>query len=184
MGYLSQDHIMESVRLSHGPKIVLLVIAKHVNDQAKHLECWPSISRLSELAGMSERNTQRILKDLAEQKYISVLEKGNGKRSTRYRLNIDYRELITEPSGMTGCHPSPIKTSKPRGDNLSSRGDIVSEGVTLCRGRGDMMSPESRIESIKESYNEVVSPPHTIKPATIPQKTEPPATWSELKDAL
>ncbi|MGH1432631.1 MAG: helix-turn-helix domain-containing protein [Neptuniibacter sp.] len=184
MGYLSQDHIMESVRLSHGPKIVLLVIAKHVNDQTKHLECWPSISRLSELSGMSERNTQRILKDLAEQKYISVLEKGNGKRSTRYRLNIDYRESITEPSGVTGCHPSPIKISKSRGDNLSSRGDIVSEGVTRCHARGDMVTPESRIESIKESHNEVVSLPHKIKPETIPPRTEPPVTWNELKKAL
>lgn len=190
MGYLSQDHIMENVRLKHGLKMVLLAIAKHVNDQREHLECWPSTSRLAKLSGMSERNIPRILRELVRLKYIDVLEKGTGKRSTRYKLNIDYRESA-DAVGMTKCHPSPTQANKSRGDNLSLRGDNMSEGRTNCHPSPDTMSPESRIESRIESISEVVQhqpqnePMHlqTETSNTVHKKTAPPS-WNELKKAL
>lgn len=68
--------------LSTVEKMVLITLADHVNEAG---ECWPSLTRLSDITGISRRSVVYAVNRLVELGMIQRINKGKG-ISTRYRL--------------------------------------------------------------------------------------------------
>ena len=70
-GYiLIPDEIMEREDLSAGHKLILGVVGRI---QGHSASCYPSIDYISKKSGISERQVQRIIKDLVRRKELTRL---------------------------------------------------------------------------------------------------------------
>lgn len=108
--------------LAAGPKLVLLALADHADDDGA---CWPSQDRLVERTGLARATVQRSIDTLAADGLIER-DPGSGRRSTRYRLRIEgphheaptdiHRGLATRPldgSSSLTTRPLPPQDEAP-----------------------------------------------------------------------
>ena len=100
-----------------GELLVLLAMADHANENGI---CWPSIATLAKKARLSERQVQRVIKDLVEAGLV-VLDRGTGPNGVN-----TYKVLVR------GDKMTPLK-SRRGGDIEAGGGDMgVTGGVTLA----------------------------------------------------
>lgn len=71
-----------------GPRFVLWVYCESANEK-HNLEAWPSVSLLVMLTGLAERSVQRYIQDLVKLGLLVVVDRGGGRLSARYRVNLD-----------------------------------------------------------------------------------------------
>jgi hypothetical protein len=62
-------------------KLVLIILADH---EGNDYGSWPSVQRIADMAGISVRHAQRILRDLEEQGEIRVERQGGHRGTNRY----------------------------------------------------------------------------------------------------
>lgn len=116
--------------LAAAPKLVLLAMCDWANDDGASLH--PSVRAVSIRASMSERNAKRVLHNLIEAGWLSVVgNSGGGKPGTtrQYQLNATaiYRGSIDAPgdnlSRVTACHPTGDTQGKGGVTNGAETGD-------------------------------------------------------------
>lgn len=76
--------IFESKSLGPTERLVMLALADHADDDGR---CYPSIPRLCQRTGLSERAVQTNTRKLTEQGYIRVVEGGGKGKSNLYFLS-------------------------------------------------------------------------------------------------
>jgi AraC-like DNA-binding protein len=89
-------------------KLVLMGIANHQRDN----RAWPSVATLAGYAEVSERHVQRILRDLEEQRLITVQRSKGVKGLNVYALNI----ICPPDCDRTPNHRRGVTPRSPRGD--------------------------------------------------------------------
>jgi hypothetical protein len=100
-------------------KLVLIILADH---EGNDIGSWPSLARIADMAGVSVRHAQRILRDLEEQGEIETKRQAGHRGTNRYFV---------------------VHKSFNRGDIFVSRGDTsVRGGDTQVTHRVTPMSPE------------------------------------------
>lgn len=109
-------------------KVVLMGIANHQRDN----RAWPSVATLAMYAGVSDRQVQRILRDLETEGLITVARSRGMKGLNVYALNI----VCPPDCDRTPNHRRGVTPMSPGVTPMSPRGDISRTlGVTP-------MSPE------------------------------------------
>ena len=116
---------------------VMVVLANSADDDGTN--CFPGTRLIAERARISERTVTRTIKDLADEGWLWVIQRGDGAgHRTEFRLNVDrlheqaerVREIRRERrrKGRHGVTLFPIRervtTGKKKGDNRAQKGDI------------------------------------------------------------
>lgn len=73
--------IFESQSLGPTERLIMLALADHADDEGR---CYPSIARLSQRTGLSERAVQTNLRKLVEQGYVRIVPGGGKGNSNLY----------------------------------------------------------------------------------------------------
>jgi hypothetical protein len=145
MSFESAAAALKVQGLKPAEKLVLIGIASHDGDGG----AWPSIATLATYAGVSVRQTKRLVAQLETAGYVAVTVNGGGTAKTR-----DDRR------------PNRYDLTIQRGDmqrEQQSRGDMQgAHGVTPMTERGDMqgshgvtpMSPELVLEPVLQLVHE------------------------------
>lgn len=116
------------LKLTRGQRDVLLALADHADDLGN---CFPGVEYLAWKTDYSERQVQRLLRQLEADKLVEVLDAGGGSGLVRrYRLHLD-----------NGVKKSPF-VARQKGDTTSpSKPKTVTSGAE----NGDIaMSPEPK----------------------------------------
>lgn len=171
------------LKLSPAERQVLLAMADHADHEGNNVR--PSVALIAWKTDYSERQVQRIIKDLRKAG-ILVLTKGATPHSpNHYRIDVS-----------AGIFKEPFRSEKrqdvtppdARGDKMSPlfRGDILSPGdiamspggvTQLCHPRGDIaMSPDPSYNH-HDNRQESVAPP-----ARAPRKARTRTPTKETKD--
>ena len=127
-------------------KLLLLALADFIPDGGA--SCWPAVPTLAALAGVSDRQAQRLIDQLAAEGVIAV-ERGRGRNHTNmYTLLIaptdaDGKGAISSDRGDIAMSPLPepekVTCDDGKGDIFSDKGDIA---MSI---KGDIaMSPEPK----------------------------------------
>ena len=113
--------------LEHPEQSVLLAMADHADDLG--LNCYPSVGRLAWKTGYTERQVQRIIKDLRETGLIVPIGKGPDTDAMMYRIDLS--------RGIPKAHylPSGRKLSQSMRRELVQIHDFV---CSKCGQAGDM----------------------------------------------
>ena len=106
--------VLHHAQVPPAHKIVLMGIANHQRDG----KAWPSVARLAGYAGIGERRTQEILRDLEDMKLLSV-KRGKGPKG----LNV-YAVTIACPEGCdrTPNHRQGVHSTAPGGALSDTQG--------------------------------------------------------------
>lgn len=121
-------------------KLVLMGIANHQRDG----KAWPSVARLAFYAGIGERRTQEILRELEDMELITV-RRAKGPKG----LNV-YAITITCPEGCdrTPNHRQGVHHSAPRGalSNIKGVSPSSPEPISINQYR----TPETKNRRLRE----------------------------------
>lgn len=79
------SQVWDNTELSSTEKIVMLSLADHANDEGV---CYPSVTRLTQRTGLSERAVQGAMKRLREGGYLSVEKNAGRAGSNLYTLHL------------------------------------------------------------------------------------------------
>ena len=133
---MSWAHVRRAIEseLKGLDKLVLIMIANHVNDDPKHPKCglaWPSVTTLAKETGVTRRSIHRILNRLESGGFLT--RENHGTRSTHYRLSETQRltnararkgDAPSETQGHTtafmGQGDTPSETQSPTGSDTES----------------------------------------------------------------
>ncbi|WP_336791137.1 helix-turn-helix domain-containing protein [Paenibacillus sp. MMO-177] len=123
--------LLEDQNLSSSEKLVYIALYSFVN--AHTLQAFPSVSKIAQLASVSERTVQRVMTTLAEKGYLT--------REAQYRY--DPKNKTARQTSNLYSLDIPEKKDVP-GDTMSPLpGDTMSPPpVTPCHPPGDTMSPQ------------------------------------------
>lgn len=123
-------------------KLVLMGIANHQRDG----KAWPSVARLAGYAGIGERRTQEILRELEDMELISV-KRAKGPKG----LNV-YAVTITCPEGCdrTPNHRQGVHHSAPRGAISRTQGVSPSAPEPVSINQYRTPQPIFKIERDKQ----------------------------------
>lgn len=160
--------VWEHSTLKGTPLLIMLALADYCNDERY---CWPGVETLAHKARISTRQTQRILKAMVEQGYLSIAENEGRKGTNIYTLppvnvmkslpDLDLSEVVTCASPVT-C--------------VSGGGDMRVAKVVTC------VSPEpslNRHESSSADSLESASP--VAKRITKPRKQHVVTEWERQR---
>ena len=76
-------------------KFLLITLADYVNED---FECWPSNRTLAEATSMHVNSVNRNARALIESEHLILVSQGGfGKKSSRYRFNIEAGEVLEVP---------------------------------------------------------------------------------------
>jgi hypothetical protein len=107
-----------AAKTSPNEKLVLLALAWHCHESD---ECYPSIGRIVDMSGLSERSVQRALQVLNANKLITTVATRGGHASNTYRLKVIHTPATQTPQGRQRDTPPPPHRH-PRGDTQSPQG--------------------------------------------------------------
>lgn len=163
-------------------KLVLIALADHAAPDGTR--SWPSVQTIAEMASVSTRTVQRILRDLEESGAIVRVADESRHRPREWRIRLDTlpqgRHDVTPNGSFRGdTAMSPLPES--RGDTDDTLG-VTSEtlGVTLTTFRGDTaMSPEPSGTVIR-TVNEPSIAATTVAAAETGRPADP--IWDALTD--
>lgn len=105
------------IELPHHQQGVLLAMADHARDDGTSV--YPSIEYLSWKTGYSERNVQRVLRELEDAELIVQIGNTHGGRGIKCEWQIHLEN---------GAKKSPFNESKGRQNVTVKKGDILSKG--------------------------------------------------------
>lgn len=120
--------------LTDNKLLVLLALADHANDDGI---CWPSLPTIAKKSRLSESQARRILKWLREKKYIEVVETGNGRKSTIYRVTPQGSHSYGTPGYSQPWTPSPVITVTPESLSEPSKEPSGSGRKRPTRAKSD-----------------------------------------------
>jgi hypothetical protein len=129
--------------ITHAQQSILLALCDHADDDGGN--CYPSVAYTAWRTNYSERQTQRVLRELEEMHVIVPTAQGIGRGNvTHYQIYLF--NAPKKPPFKKGVRMSPVET----------KGDISgSQSPTNGAGKGDMaMAPESPIETLMETGND------------------------------
>ncbi len=147
MSWRASAWAKEQNGMSTGEKLLLLLVADYYNDEIG--SAWPSTERLAKEAGMSVRNTLRLLAKL-EQKGVIRISRDSG-RVNHYEMGLDFQEQVFE------------KTTR----------DKVSPVTKRVSTHDIAMSPEHKEpqKKIRERYEQVFEKVHNVRhPINSPER--------------
>lgn len=146
-------------RARGGARAVLLVIASYADPDGTGAR--PSVTTIAEAAGIAPRSVRRHVRALEELGELVVVERGTGRRASRYTITVDDPQRFPhvdnphrpQSGGRTPCPPR-ADTMSPQGGQIVPRPFIdrsVTEGprptpsVARCaRHRDDPTPPPCR----------------------------------------
>jgi hypothetical protein len=147
--------VWEHANVKDTDLLLLLSLADHAGDNG---QCWPSVDRLASRIRKNRRSVLRSLSHLQELGYITILESGRGKSSSRYKINIqtilqdsvalEYDTGVTFELGLNTTN----ETTKC--DKSDKKGDTTAEKVTneaFKRDTGVTQTIKNHHRSKKES---------------------------------
>jgi hypothetical protein len=145
MSFESASAALKVQGLKPAEKLVLIGIASHDGDGG----AWPSIATLAIYAGVSVRQTKRLVAQLETAGYVSVTMNGGGTAKTRDDRRPNRYDLTIQRGDMQ-------REGQLRGDMQGT------DGVTPMTGRGDTqgihgvtpMSPELILEPVLQLVHE------------------------------
>ncbi|WP_415905574.1 helix-turn-helix domain-containing protein [Neptuniibacter sp. QD48_55] len=187
MGYKVVDLIINHIHLPKpSQKLTLIVIGKFANE--KSFDCWPSNKTIAKLSGLTVRTVQRSIKELIDLGYITVIDKGGGRKKTNYlKLNLNTENSENRVSESHPFTNPKVIIEEQYPDNSEKKYDIKTKNMSCRLKKGDKRPPESIKETIKESINEVRGEDKLIEqlPITIPKaKAPPPEQWTTLLEDM
>lgn len=144
--------------LSRAQREVLIAMAGHASDNGTG--CYPSVRLLAWKTDLSERQVQRVLRDLEAQGLIMAVGNAKGGRGLTTEYHIRLENGIPKPPLKGDVIVSPLEPEK--GDILDQNGDIIVSPIPSEKGdisgqKGDIqMSPEP-IEPLREVKEVVVA---------------------------
>lgn len=141
MSYRAMDLVCELEMSDPQAKYVLLMIAKHCDDDMK---AFPSLERLSVLTGLSSRTVQRKVIKLRDEGYIFVSNRMINKKRTSnlYKLTVGSkpRHSVAKPRHTVTTVPSQCHSnisldissniSSDKNENTKSPGDDIWGGFS------------------------------------------------------
>ncbi len=128
-------------QFSHSEQSVMLALADHAHDDGTNVR--PSIAYISWKTDYSERQAQRILRDLQTKGILRVVRHEHGGRgfATEYDIHLE-----------KGVKKSPFRK---KGDTTREKGDIDDIKGDISDEKGDgAVSPQPSIESSEEPSEE------------------------------
>lgn len=144
-------------------KIVLLALCDRADDDGGSLH--PSVRNIAKKASMSERQTQRMMRELENDGYLLVIGNKKGGRGVSRLYQINVRALriaskekkddnLTPFTGNNQNDPERVTSGVEKGDNLAP---ITPQRVTSGVEKGDIaMSPDTSV--IHQDINNPYSP--------------------------
>ena len=117
MSWKATDHVAGLKGLSIAEKGVALLLANRYNDDQGY--AWPSVLRLAEEAGLSERGVRYILRRLEDKGAIAT-EKNRGRGHTNKYIF----------PGLKGAQPAPF-TATEKGHGATEKGHPVAPGTVI-----------------------------------------------------
>ena len=141
-------------------RVVLFALARYVNDDRRELVCWPSLTTLASNTGLNKRNVQNNIAELINIGLVTLIERGNGRRSSKYRLNLKLvdSESETVDLGVVNHHPSNHKNTSSGDDESSPQcGRNIIEGVVNHHSGVGESTTKSIIEPVIEKVIEANS---------------------------
>jgi hypothetical protein len=159
--------------LTHGAKVLLLVIADH----ARHgrSKCTASTATLARESGMTARHVQRLIQVLEDAGWIQI-ERATGSRRSRHTIFLAPRE---------GFEPGP-RLHEVGHFGACGRTFPVHEVGPPCPTKGVLRAPEETTTDQPESSSSLLSlepgTPESIEPVTCPdqRRVEPSAVDAAL----
>lgn len=128
--------IFDSLTLGPTERLVMLALADHADDEGK---CYPSILRLCDRTGLSERAVQNNIKKLVSQGYLSV-NIGGGKGNANLYF-VSPNPAANAPR--TRCTPAPDAPQTPQQVRPNPAPDAPEPSVTIIepsiRGAADAL---------------------------------------------
>lgn len=142
-----------------GSKLILMVaLANYRNDQSG--KCCPSTATLAKDVRVTERQVVRLLRELEEEEYISVLKHGDGRgNTTNYHINLEKLSSekgdicdITLKERVTSASPfDDKKDDMPDGKRVTS----APERMTFSAKKDDILG---NLSIYKNQYESVIEP--------------------------
>src|SRR6266481_2597592 len=78
-------------------KLVLAVIADHVNESREDKTAWPSLSTITRKTGMTRATVCRIIRAIISQNWLTLVNKGGSPKGEKRSSNV---YVLTIPTGI------------------------------------------------------------------------------------
>jgi hypothetical protein len=132
-------------------RLVLLAIADHADDEGR---AWPSIGTIAEMANISHRQCQRIIRRLQLEYAELSIDEGHGRSNTHVYTVLAGKEKGDIKDDTTMSPFGDVK-GDIKGDISSEKGDIADIKGDISSRKGDTaMSSESVRQSISQSIKQ------------------------------
>lgn len=129
------SEIFESTTLGPTERLVMLSLADHAGDDGR---CYPSISRLCQRTGLSERAVQTNIRKLVEQGFIHIVQGGGKGGSNLYFLSstpaADAPPQEMHPAGnapRSRCTPAADAPAPPQQMRVTPAADAPKPSRTI-----------------------------------------------------
>lgn len=132
--------VWENADVTGTDLLLLLSLADHSGDNG---ECWPSIDRLASRIRKNRRSVLRSIMNLQKIGYITIVESGKGKLSSRYKINV---EVLKDAQNVT--FKSGAKVTKRANKRDKSNNQDV-QNVTLNVTKQAMKCDTSVTQTIR-----------------------------------
>ena len=126
-------NVWQESELSFTAKGVYCLLRQFANNIT--LECWPSVGRMCELAGLSKPTLRKALKELADRRFLRIIPTV----SVRGVVCVNHYQLIN-PDERSGPDPG-AKIPAGEGKNLTPAGKNFTAGGKNFTGGGKNFTP-------------------------------------------
>ena len=123
MSYKAMDWVCEQPIADPTAKFVLLMIAKHADEQ---WQCFPSSARIAKLTGLDSRTVRRKVAVLKKQGYLFISRRNNGGRQTSNLYTIHKPSEGGHVAQRGWAERPPLNISNNKSDNIS---DNISSSI-------------------------------------------------------
>lgn len=143
MSYKAMDWVCEQPIADPTAKFVLLMIAKHADEQ---WQCYPSAARLAKLTGLDSRTVRRKVAVLKKQGYLFISRRNNGGRQTSnlYTIHKPNEGGHVATRGWAECQAINISDNKSLSSSIKKEDeketdwtDFANEILGKSNGRDD-----------------------------------------------
>jgi hypothetical protein len=149
--------VFESKTLGPTERLIMLVLADHADDEGK---CYPSVSRIKDRTGLSERAVQTNIKKLIDQGYIRVDFGGGKSKSNLYFVSANPAadapyEVKQTPQQMHPLRPNPAAdAANPAADAANPAADAPKPLRTIIEPDGGGSAREPISQSADPTFRE------------------------------
>ncbi len=141
---------------THSEQSILLAMADYAGDDGRN--CYPSYDRIAWKTGYSERQVQRIIKDMVAKGILVIVKAPTQHQSTQYWIRLEKAE--NKPAFRVDTVSIVDESRVDTMSTLESRVDICDNpGWTSAKSRVDMVSPDPLVNhhlepSVKDHNND------------------------------